>query len=111
MLVPAAKPAIPEFWDLLSGAALITIDSERSIVMGTKPEGSVLIYAGLQTYDNTARRSLEEASGPDQRVARCQTKLPKSCKARPVGPQRRLRKRPDGEAGSSWSATFRKQTS
>lgn len=37
--------------------------------MGTKPDGSVLIYAGLKTRDGTARQSLEEAISPDQRVA------------------------------------------
>ena len=37
--------------------------------MGTKPDGSVLMYAGLKTRDGIARQSLEEASGPDPRVA------------------------------------------
>ena len=39
--------------------------------MGTKPDGSVLFYAGLKT-DKTdepaARQGLEEATGPDERV-------------------------------------------
>ncbi len=69
MLVPAAKQTIPELWDLLGGSALIAMGGERTIGMGTKPEGSVLIYAGLKTHDDTVRQSLEEASGPDQRVA------------------------------------------
>lgn len=68
-LVPAAKQTIPELWELLGGSALIALGGERTIGMGTKPDGSVLIYAGLKTHDNTARQSLEEASGPDQRVA------------------------------------------
>ena len=68
-LVPAAKQTIPELWDLLGGSALIALGGERTIGMGTKPDGSVLIYAGLKTQDNTARQSLEGASGPDQRVA------------------------------------------
>ncbi len=68
-LVPAAKQTIPKLWDLLGGSALIALGGERTIGMGTKPEGSVLIYAGLKTHDGTARQSLEEASGPDQRVA------------------------------------------
>ncbi|HEY0702531.1 MAG TPA: NAD(P)/FAD-dependent oxidoreductase [Candidatus Acidoferrales bacterium] len=68
-LVPAAKQTIPELWDLLGGSALIALGGERTIGMGTKPEGSVLIYAGLKTPDGTAREGLEEASGPDQRVA------------------------------------------
>jgi 2-polyprenyl-6-methoxyphenol hydroxylase-like FAD-dependent oxidoreductase len=68
-LVPAAKQTIPELWNLLGGAALIALGGERTIGMGTKPDGSVLFYAGLKTHDDTARQSLEEASGPDQRVA------------------------------------------
>jgi 2-polyprenyl-6-methoxyphenol hydroxylase-like FAD-dependent oxidoreductase len=36
--------------------------------MGTKPDGSVLLYAGLKTDDPAARQSLEEASRPDERV-------------------------------------------
>jgi 2-polyprenyl-6-methoxyphenol hydroxylase-like FAD-dependent oxidoreductase len=68
-LVPAGKQTIPELWDLLGGSALIALGGERTIGMGTKPDGSVLIYAGLKTHDNTARQSLEAASTPDQRVA------------------------------------------
>jgi 2-polyprenyl-6-methoxyphenol hydroxylase-like FAD-dependent oxidoreductase len=68
-LVPAAKQTIPELWELLGGAALIALGGERTIGMGTKPDGSVLIYAGLKTHDDTARKSLEHASGPGQRVA------------------------------------------
>src|SRR5271155_2853983 len=54
---------------LLGGSALIALDGERTIGMGTKPDGSVLIYAGLKAHDDTARQSLEEASSPAQRVA------------------------------------------
>ena len=68
-LVPAAKQTIPQLWDLLGGSALIALGSGRTIGMGTKPEGSVLMYAGLTTHGDTARQSLEEASSPDQRVA------------------------------------------
>ena len=68
-LVPAAKQTIPALWDLLGGSALIALGGERTIGMGTKPDGSVLIYAGLKTYDQAVRQSIEEASGPDQRVA------------------------------------------
>jgi 2-polyprenyl-6-methoxyphenol hydroxylase-like FAD-dependent oxidoreductase len=67
-LVPAAKHAIPELWDLLRGSALIALGGERTIGMGTKPDGSVLLYAGLKTADPAARQSLEEAISPDQRV-------------------------------------------
>ena len=37
--------------------------------MGTKPDGSVLVYAGLTTHDDSARQSLEKTNSPDQRVA------------------------------------------
>src|SRR5580658_1210864 len=67
-LVPAAKHAIPELWDLLEGSALIALGGERTIGMGTKPDGSVLLYAGLKTDDPAARQSLEEAISPDERV-------------------------------------------
>jgi len=67
-LVPAAKHAIPELWDLLGGSALIALGGERTIGMGTKPDGSVLLYAGLKTDDAAGRQSLEGASGPDERV-------------------------------------------
>jgi 2-polyprenyl-6-methoxyphenol hydroxylase-like FAD-dependent oxidoreductase len=68
-LVPAAKQTIPELWDLLGGSALIALGRERTIGMGTKPDGSVLFYAGLKTHEAAVRQSLEEASGPEQRVA------------------------------------------
>jgi 2-polyprenyl-6-methoxyphenol hydroxylase-like FAD-dependent oxidoreductase len=68
-LVPAAKQTIPELWNLIGGSALIALGGERTIGMGTKPDGSVLFYAGLKTQDSGARQSLEEASGPEQRVA------------------------------------------
>lgn len=67
-LVPAAKQAIPTLWNLLGGSALIALGGERTIGMGTKPDGSVLFYAGLKTDDSEARQSLEEATGPDERV-------------------------------------------
>jgi 2-polyprenyl-6-methoxyphenol hydroxylase-like FAD-dependent oxidoreductase len=67
-LVPAGKHAIPELWELLGGSALIALGGERTIGMGTKPDGSVLMYAGLKIDDAAGRRSLEEASGPDERV-------------------------------------------
>ena len=68
-LVPAAKQTIPELWDLLGGSALIALGGERTIGMGTKPDGSVLVYAGLKTHDGIARQGHENAGGPDQRVA------------------------------------------
>ena len=69
VLVPAAKETIPVLWSLLGGAALIALGGERTIGMGTKPDGSVLVYAGLRTHDDSARQSLERASSPEQRVA------------------------------------------
>jgi 2-polyprenyl-6-methoxyphenol hydroxylase-like FAD-dependent oxidoreductase len=68
-IVPAAKHAIPKLWDLLGGSALIALGCERTIGMGTKPDGSVLLYAGLKTDDAAPRQSLEGASGPDERVS------------------------------------------
>jgi 2-polyprenyl-6-methoxyphenol hydroxylase-like FAD-dependent oxidoreductase len=68
-LVPAAKETIPALWSLLGGAALMALGGERTIGMGTKPDGSVLIYAGLKTHDDTARQSLEKATSPEKRVA------------------------------------------
>jgi 2-polyprenyl-6-methoxyphenol hydroxylase-like FAD-dependent oxidoreductase len=68
-LVPAGRQTIPELWELLGGSALIGLGDERTIGMGTKPDGSVLVYVGLKTQDNTARQSLEQASSPNQRVA------------------------------------------
>lgn len=68
-LVPGAKQTIPELWDLLGGSALIALGGERTIGMGTKPDGCVLLYAGVKTRCDSARRSFEDASGQDQRVA------------------------------------------
>ena len=68
-LIPSAKHTIPELWDLLGGSALIALGGERTIGMGTKPDGSVLVYAGLKTQDVTAKQHLEDANGSDQRVA------------------------------------------
>jgi len=68
-LVPAAKQSIPGLWDLLGGSALIALGGERTIGMGTKPDGSVLFYAGVKTRDDAARRSCELAQRPDERVA------------------------------------------
>jgi len=67
-MVPAAKHTVPELWDLLGGAALMALGGERTIGMGTKPDGSVLVYAGLKTQDDSARKSLDEASTSEQRV-------------------------------------------
>ncbi|ADW70177.1 FAD-dependent oxidoreductase [Granulicella tundricola] len=68
-MVPAAKQTIPELWSLLGGAALMALGGERTIGMGTKSDGSVLVYAGLKTKDDVLRESLEEATSPDKRVA------------------------------------------
>jgi|SRR6187402_19659 len=68
-LIPAAQRTVPELWELLGGSALIALGGERTIGMGTKPDGSVLLYAGLKTGADDARQSLEAASGPEQRLA------------------------------------------
>lgn len=68
-LVPSAKEIIPALWSLLGGAALIALGGEKTIGMGTKPDGSVLVYAGIKTHDDSTRQSLERASSPEQRVA------------------------------------------
>jgi 2-polyprenyl-6-methoxyphenol hydroxylase-like FAD-dependent oxidoreductase len=67
-LVPEAEHAIPELCGLLGGSALIALGGERTIGLGTKPDGSVLFYAGLKTDDPAARQSLGEAIDPDQRA-------------------------------------------
>jgi 2-polyprenyl-6-methoxyphenol hydroxylase-like FAD-dependent oxidoreductase len=68
-LIPSAQQTIPELWKLLGGSALIALGGERTIGLGTKPDGSVLLYAGLKTNDPAARQSLEASTTPDQRVA------------------------------------------
>ena len=67
-VIPAGRLAIPGLWELLGGSALIALGGERTIGMGTKPDGSVLFYAGLKTDDPAVRQRLEEANGPDERV-------------------------------------------
>jgi 2-polyprenyl-6-methoxyphenol hydroxylase-like FAD-dependent oxidoreductase len=56
-------------WNLLGGSALIALGGERTIGMGTKPDGSVLFYAGVKSRDDAARHSFEEATNPHERVA------------------------------------------
>ncbi|MDW5266404.1 MULTISPECIES: NAD(P)/FAD-dependent oxidoreductase [Acidobacteriaceae] len=68
-LVPAAKGAVPELWDLLGGAALIALGNERTLGMGTKPDGSILFYAGLKCSEADGKRRLEEADTADKCVA------------------------------------------
>jgi 2-polyprenyl-6-methoxyphenol hydroxylase-like FAD-dependent oxidoreductase len=68
-VVAAAKDAAPELWDLLGGAALIALGNERTIGMGTKPDRSILFYAGLKCADADGRQRLEEANTADKRVA------------------------------------------
>jgi 2-polyprenyl-6-methoxyphenol hydroxylase-like FAD-dependent oxidoreductase len=67
-LIPTAKQSITELWDLLGGAALIALGGERTIGMGTKPDGSVLMYAGLKSSDPAHRQHLEAARTPEERV-------------------------------------------
>ena len=68
-VVPAAQQAVPEIWHLLEGSALMALGSERTFGMGTKPDGSILFYAGLKTQDMQGKQFLEEALSPEQRVA------------------------------------------
>jgi 2-polyprenyl-6-methoxyphenol hydroxylase-like FAD-dependent oxidoreductase len=68
-VVPAAKDAVPELWDLLGGAALIALGNERTLGMGTKPDGSILFYAGLKTGSPDGKRHLEEADTMEKRGA------------------------------------------
>ena len=66
--VPAARLAVPELWHLLEGSALIALGNERTLGMGTKPDGSILFYAGLKSDDPQARQTLEQSNTPEQRV-------------------------------------------
>jgi 2-polyprenyl-6-methoxyphenol hydroxylase-like FAD-dependent oxidoreductase len=68
-LVPAAKDAVPELWSLLGGAALIALGNQRTLGMGTKPDGSVLFYAGVKSDDPKDRQRLEAADSAEKRVA------------------------------------------
>jgi 2-polyprenyl-6-methoxyphenol hydroxylase-like FAD-dependent oxidoreductase len=68
-VVPEAKDAVPEAWKLLDGAALIALGNERTIGMGTKPDGSLLFYAGLKSNDADGKKLLDEADTADKRVA------------------------------------------
>src|SRR5271170_808135 len=63
-LAPGAKQMAPELWDLLGGSALIALGGEITIGMGTKPDGSVLLYAGVKTRGDSARRSFERCKRP-----------------------------------------------
>jgi 2-polyprenyl-6-methoxyphenol hydroxylase-like FAD-dependent oxidoreductase len=67
--VPDAKEAVPELWDLLGGAALIALGGERTIGMGTKPDGGILFYAGIKTSGPHQRHHLEAAIDSEKRVA------------------------------------------
>jgi len=67
--VPAAKDTVPELWNLIGGSALIALGNERTLGMGTKPDGSILFYAGLKCSDADGKRRLDEADTADKRVA------------------------------------------
>ena len=67
--VPEARQAVPELWRLLEGSALIALGSARTLGMGTKPDGSILFYAGLRSSQTSDRQSLEQAVSARQRVA------------------------------------------
>jgi len=67
--IPAAQSAVPALWGLLGGAALIALGNERTIGMGTKPDGGILFYAGVKSSDPGAKQCFEEAVDADKRVA------------------------------------------
>lgn len=67
-LIPAAEQTVPELWAMLGGSALIALGAEQTIGMGTKPDGSVLVYAGLKTEGPAVRQSFEATSSPEERV-------------------------------------------
>ncbi|MFN2977536.1 FAD-dependent oxidoreductase [Terriglobus aquaticus] len=67
-LVPDGEQTVPRLWNLLGGSALIALGGERTIGMGTKPDGSILVYAGLKSDDDGPRESLDQATGPEERV-------------------------------------------
>jgi len=68
-IVPEAKDTVPELWNLLGGAALIALGNERTLGMGTKPDGSILFYAGLKISDPNGKQPLEDADTEEKRVA------------------------------------------
>lgn len=68
-VVPAAKDTVPELWNLVGGSALIALGNERTLGMGTKPDGSILFYAGLKCGDADGKRRMEEADTAEKRVA------------------------------------------
>ncbi|SEF96754.1 2-polyprenyl-6-methoxyphenol hydroxylase [Bryocella elongata] len=67
--VPAAKDTVPELWDLLGGAALMALGNERTLGMGTKPDGSLLFYAGVKSPVPNGKQQLEEAGTAGKRKA------------------------------------------
>ena len=67
--VPAAEQAIPELWDLLGGAALMALGNERTIGMGTKPDGGVLFYAGVKCSEAEARQLTADTGTAEKRLA------------------------------------------
>ncbi len=75
-IVPDAKETVPALWSLLKGSALIALGSGRTLGMGTKPDGSILFYAGLKSSDAEGRRSLDQAASPEQRIAWFRTNFP-----------------------------------
>jgi 2-polyprenyl-6-methoxyphenol hydroxylase-like FAD-dependent oxidoreductase len=71
-----AAQAIPELWHLLEGSALIALGGERTIGLGTKPDGSILMYAGLKSSNQEEKTSLEAATTSGQRIAWFRTNYP-----------------------------------
>jgi 2-polyprenyl-6-methoxyphenol hydroxylase-like FAD-dependent oxidoreductase len=67
--VPAGEEAAPEVWNLLQGSALIALGNGRTLGLGTKPDGSILFYAGLKSNEARDRQTLEATSSAGERVA------------------------------------------
>jgi 2-polyprenyl-6-methoxyphenol hydroxylase-like FAD-dependent oxidoreductase len=67
--VPAAKDAVPEILSLMAGPSLMALGNERTLGLGTKPDGGILFYAGLKSMDPEDKRRFDDASQPASRVA------------------------------------------
>jgi 2-polyprenyl-6-methoxyphenol hydroxylase-like FAD-dependent oxidoreductase len=67
--VPAGKDAVPEIWSLLGGPSLMALGNERTLGMGTKPDGGILFYAGFKSTDSEEKQRFAEANSAERRVA------------------------------------------
>jgi 2-polyprenyl-6-methoxyphenol hydroxylase-like FAD-dependent oxidoreductase len=67
--VPAAKDAVPEILSLMGGPSLMALGNERTLGLGTKPDGGLLFYAGFKSADQAEKQSFAEAKSAESRVA------------------------------------------